>query len=220
MRNVPTTNSLAIAVACLAVGFSAAIVLTFWYSDKWPEFFGTLTAASVAGAALIFGHYYQDRLARNRDWDTLAKAREADAIDLCFWLRHCDYELEFIETALIRTQDKLKSDGQSSLAVPVEIFREIITPNFHRDLLERAKAASTLTPEISGLISGDLYKTFTVADRIFLLRQAASDYQPTLEAIEKYIFVLGRRRKALREDAKLIEEYLIGKGALPRFPEE
>jgi hypothetical protein len=41
-----------------------------------------------------------------------------------------------------------------------------------------------------------------------------------LEAIEKYIFVLGRRRKALREDAKLIEEYLIGKGALPRFPEE
>jgi len=87
-------------------------------------------------------------------------------------------------------------------------------------LLQRAQTASKLTPEIAGLIAGDLYKTFTVADRIFLLRQAADDYQLTPEALEKYIFVIGRRRKTLREDAKLIEEYLIGKGALPRFPEE
>jgi hypothetical protein len=220
MRNVLTANNLAIGVTCLVIGYSAATVLTFWHSDTWPEFFGTLTAASVAAIALIFGHYYQDRLARNRDREALTKARHAEAVDLCFWLRHCDYELEFIETALIRIQDKLKSDGKSSLAVSTETFRQIVTPNFHSDLLDRAKAASKLTPEISGLISADLYKTFTVADRIFLLKQAARDYQPTVEAIEKYIFVLGRRRAVLRDDAKLIEEYLIGKGALPRFPEE
>lgn len=219
MRNAFTAGNLAIAATCLALGFSTATALTFWHSDKWPAFFGTLTAALIAGIVLIFGHYYQDQLARKRDRDALMRQRDVEAIDMCFWLQHCDHELEFIEGALSHIRDRLQSEEKPSLEIPLETFREVITPAFYRDLLDRAKAAAKLAPEISGLISSDLYKTFTTSDRIFLLRQAPSDYRPSLEAIEKYIFILGRRRSALQEDAKLIEAYLINKGTLPDYSE-
>lgn len=211
-------KNIAFGLACAALGFAAALPIVVFGSDKSPEFYGAFAAAIIAAAALLLGSFYQDNLTRERDEKLLQQTRNAEAIDLCFWLRHCDGELEFIESALKRMRDNLKSQGKLSLEMPLERFRGIIAPHFHEELLEKAKIASKLTPEMAGLVAGDLYKTFIVADRIFLLRQATDDYQPSLEAIEKYVLVIGRRREVLRRDALLIEEFLVGKGALPRFP--
>jgi hypothetical protein len=205
--------------AFAAAGFAAAILFVVPNGDKAPEFFGAFAAAIIAGVTLILGTFYQDNLTWRRDQKMRERDRNAEAIDLLFWLSHCDFELEFIASALGRIKEKLASENKNAIELPVDTFREIISPNFFGELLERAKAASKLPPEIAGLIAGDLYKTFTIVDRVFMLRQAVADYRPSIEAMEKYIFVVNRRKEKLQDDARLIEAHLVGKGALPKFPE-
>jgi hypothetical protein len=214
-----TLKYLALGTACAALGFAAAFSLIFQSSEESPEFYGAFTAALIAGATLIFAAYYRDNLERKRDERLIARERMVEAIDLYFWLEHCDGELEFIAEALIRIRDQLALENKTTINISTDQFLEIISSHFYGELLERAKTAAKLPPEIAGLITGDLYKTFTIVDRIFILRHASDTYRPSIERFEKYVFVINRRREILQRAAKFIGEYLVKEGALPRFPE-
>jgi hypothetical protein len=204
--------------AFVALGFALAFVFALPKSDKAPEFYGAFAAAIIAGATLILGTFYQETLKQEREQKREQKIRTTEAIDLCFWLQHCDGELEFIETALTRIRDRLANEKKMETSLSVDTFREIITSHFYGELLDRARSAARLPPEMAGLIADDLYKTFTTVDRVFLLRQAPEEYRLTFASIEKYIFLVSKRREKLQSDAELLESYLIGAGALPRLP--
>jgi len=216
-QRLPSIKNVAVCSAGLAIGYAIGTLLPL-DSESAPEFYGAFSAAFIAAAGLIFVTYFSDSLTNKRDEKLRADDRKSEAIDLCFWLEHCDHELEFVESALTRIREKLSLEGKTAVPIPLNQFKEVISSHFYGELLERAKAASRLTPEIAGLVAGDLYKTFTVVDRLFLLRQATSDYQPSVETIDQYIFVIGRRRKTLQDNARLLGEYLIQAKALPRFP--
>ena len=186
--------------------------------ENAPEFYGAFTAALVAAAALIFGAYYQDHLARLKDEKARTEERTAESIELCFWLDHCDSELEFILKVLTRMKERLSNSGRK-IDMPLDQFREVISSHFFDGLLQRVRAASRLNPEIAAFVTSEIYRTYTTVDRIFRLRGASEDFRPTLEDLEKYIFVLSRRRAKLQTAARLIEAQLVENGALPKYVE-
>lgn len=213
-----TLGRIALHGASAALGFAAAFFFAAPGIDKAPEFFGAFAAAIIAAAALIIATFYQNDLNRRRDQDARDRDRTASAIDLCFWLNHCDYELEFIANTLAGIQEHLMAQGQTHSSLPMETFRTVISPRFFDDLIKRAKQAAELPAEIAGAITRDLYKTSTISDRIFLLNHAASDFRPSLKHIEEYIFLINLRREALQKGARAIAAYLMEAKALPDFP--
>ena len=207
-------RSIIFGTACATLGFAASFPLVVWQSDKAPEFYGAFYAAIIAAAALLFGTYFQDNLAKRRDEDQRTKDRIANALGLRFWLSHSVHELEFIAGVLERMKSRMTSQGTSNISMPLDQFREGVTSQFFDELLPRAKQAALLPPNIAGQITRDIYETFTATDRIFRLRGASSDFRPSADDIEQYLFLLNVRTAKFRRAADLVEEYLVGVGAM------
>ncbi|HEY0300687.1 MAG TPA: hypothetical protein VGC36_05115 [Rhizomicrobium sp.] len=199
-------------VAALCAAAVAPIVI--WGNAKTPEFYSTLVAAIVAAIAVVIGAQYQADLTRKRDDALRNEERVAEAIDLCLWLEHAADELDFVISVLARAIDKLASDGKSQVEMPLDQFRQVISPKFVDDLLVRARMATRLPPGLAGQVARTLYRTFHVADRTLLLRGASERYRPNKEQLEKYLFVLRRRAGLIRTASENIEIYLVTTGAM------
>jgi hypothetical protein len=158
--------------------------------------------------------YYQADLARKRDESLRDQDRTADAIDLCLWLEHAADELDFVISILARTMQKMASDGKLHVEMPLEQFRQIISPRFIDDLPARAQMATRLPQDLASKVARTLYKTFHVADRALLLRGASEHHQPSKEQLERYLFVLRRRASRIRNASEQIEIYLVTAGAM------
>lgn len=199
-------------VAALCAATVVPIVI--WGNDKTPEFYGALVTAIVAAIAVVIGAQYQADLTRKRDDALRNEERVAEAIDLCLWLEHAADELDFVISVLARTIERLALDGKSQVEMPLEQFRQVISPKFVDDLLVRARMATRLPPGLAGQVARTLYKTFHVADRVLLLRGASEHYRPSKEQLEKYLFVLRRRAGLIRSASENIEIYLVTSGAM------
>ncbi|HXC56734.1 MAG TPA: hypothetical protein VNU97_15660 [Rhizomicrobium sp.] len=196
------------------LGLSGAIPFLIWGSNGAPEFYGAFTAAIVAAVAVVIGTQYQAELTRKRDDALRSEDRVAEAIDLCLWLEHAADELDFVAGILERAIERLALDGKSQIEMPLEQFRQVISPKFVDDLLIRAKMATRLPPGLAGQVARTLYKTFHVADRALLLRGASELYRPNKEQVEKYLFVLRRRAGLIRRAAENVEIHLVTIGAM------
>ena len=207
-------RSVVIGAVISALALAAIFPIFVWGSDKAPEFYGAFMAAIVAAVAVILGAYYQAELTHRRDITLRRQERNAEAIDLCFWLEHSSQELEFIEEVLQKTRDKLVAGSKTHMEMPLDQFREIISAQFFEELLPRAKIASQLPRAFAGPITRAIYNTFRVSDRIFLLRGAVEDFHASVENIDQYLLILNRRSKQLRVAADLIQEYLVETGEM------
>jgi hypothetical protein len=205
---------LIVGLVVVASLFAVTMPVLVWGSDKAPEFFGAFTAAIVAAVAVIIATYYQADLTRRRD--ALLKKEEeiSDAVDLCFWLEHAANEMDFIARTLGGIRGNLIASGKTHIEMPTGQLREITSAKFFDELLSRAQAAARLPKEISRQIVRTIYATLTVSDRMLMLRGATDDFRPSIENIDRYLFVLGRRTQEFRSAAVLIENHLVSVGAM------
>ena len=205
-------------LAGAAIGFALATALTFWKSNNSPQFFGALTASLIAAAALVFGAFCNDFLARKRDEDARIRERIAAAIDLHFWLEHCAEELNFIASALERLQKRLIQGNKSTIDISIDQFKEVIASHFYNELLDRAKEASMLPPEMAGFIAAEIYKVFTTFDRLYSFKHASDKFLPSTDQVGQYAAVTISHKEKLQRASILLEQYLIDIRALPRLP--
>jgi hypothetical protein len=210
----------AVSFASVAAGFAIATLVKFQGTDNSPQFYGAFAASLVAAIALIGGAFFNDSLSRSREEETRTRDRIAGAIDLHFWMDHCAAELDFIASALARLHAKLVSENKSAVDFSLNQFKDMISSHFYDELLDRAKSASKLPPEIAGFVTSEIYKAFTTADRILGLNHASEKFLPSTQQIDQYAKLVSMQKEKLKRTNSLVGEYLIQIGALPRFPDE
>ena len=128
-------------------------------------------------------------------------------------------ELDFIAGALTKLHTKLVSENKIAIGISPDQFKQIISSHFYDELLERAKSASKLTPEIAAYVAGAIYNAFTSVDRILVMRQASDQFVPTNDQVLQYAEIIRAQKTKLERANSLIGEYLIYIGVLPEFPD-
>lgn len=218
MKRLSTIKFFGILLAGMALGFAAATAVSFWGKPNSPQFYGALSASLIAAAGLIFNSIYNDFSIRRRDAEATTREKTAAAIDLHFWLDHCATELDFIASALARLHKKLTSENKPTIDFSLEQFKEMLSSHFYEELLDRAKAASKLPPEMAGFIASKIYEAHTTADRIFGMNHASERFLPPTEQVDQYAKLVYMQKDKLKHANSLLGEYLIQIRALPRFP--
>jgi hypothetical protein len=197
-----------VGAACLALGFACAFPIAFWGTAKAPEFYAALTTALITAVALLLGYAYQAALGKRREDEARRRKEVGEAIELYYWLEHSINEMGFIEDVLVRMRDRATEDKESRIKLPADQFKEIISSKIFPELLARAKLASQLPPAISASVTRAIYGTFTISDRIFMLRGAGADFLPSVEDLEKFIVISQTRQRKLQSAADTVREHL------------
>lgn len=198
----------------IAAGLSVIVIpVLVWKSDHAPEFFGAFAAAIVAAIAVMLGAFYQAELTRQRDEALRTKERLASAVDLCLWLNHCVFELEFVADFLEQSSSKMAAEEIDALLWPIERLRQILSAPFMNELTARAKSASQLPMPLAVEISAVLYRAASEADRVHNLRGVSDTFRPTMDWLNKHEQLVRARVESLREAYEHLRQYLVAEKA-------
>lgn len=184
MKSSQLLRYLASGAVWAALGFAAVIPFLLWGSDKAPEFYGSFVAAIVAAVAVVLGAYYQAELSRRRDDEILKQTQIAQATDLFLWLEHAIGEMEFIARVLSGIRDSLANKGETSLDMPIEQYREVVSSQFMEELRDRAKTAARLSPALGIIVAPILCDTFLAIDRVYRFRGSSPSFKPSAQNVE------------------------------------
>lgn len=215
MKSSQLLRDLASGAVWAALGFAGVIPFLLWGSDKAPEFYGSFVAAIVAAIAVVLGAYYQAELSRRRDDEILKQTQIAEATDLFLWLEHAIGEMKFIATMLDGFNRDLAARKETSLNMPVEQYREVVSSQFMEELKERAKMVARLSPTLGIIGAPALYDTFLAIDRVYRFRGASPGFKPSIQNIEQHLFITNRRITKLLEAQTKVGKFLEESGMPP-----